>query len=79
MQYKCEPSEISIPAGTFNEDSIKGKLPKLKQHIFVDSMDKAGWYQIPKDDVVRHSRFSTAFQKKVEGWKDVMICGGGIG
>ena len=76
MRYKCQPEQISITAGTIHEDSVKGVLPKLESHIFVDSVDKAGWYQIPRDDVPRYSKFSGGFQKKMEGWKKVLTAPG---
>jgi hypothetical protein len=76
MQYKCEPERISITAGSINEESVRGVLPKIKAHIFVDSMDKAGWYEIPKDNVPRYSKFSTGFQKKLDVWKQVLTAPG---
>src|SRR6266536_2534349 len=53
MQYKCQPDQISIAAGTIDEESVKGKLPKVGAHIFVDSMDNDGWYELPKDGIKR--------------------------
>jgi len=75
MSYKCEPDFISLTAGTFNEDSIRGQLPRVKQHIFVDEKVKT-WYELPDDTLPRYSSFSSAFQKKIEGWKKVLTSPG---
>ena len=53
MQYKSNPDRISITAGSINEESIKGALPKIKEHIFVDQNKKSGWYDLPEDDLPR--------------------------
>ena len=69
MQYKCQPDRVSITAGSINEESIRGKLPKADSHIFVAEGEKAGWYEIPDDGIRRRSKFSTGFQKKIDDWK----------
>lgn len=72
MTYKCEPEIVSITAGTFDEDSIRGQLPRVKQNIFLEEKVKT-WYDEPKDDgVARYSRFPSAFQKKIDAWKKVL-------
>lgn len=45
MTYKCEPDFISITAGTFDEESIRGQLPRVKQHIFLDEKVKTCAFQ----------------------------------
>jgi len=76
LQYKCQPEQISITAGTIDEDSVKGELPKVEAHIFVDSMEEAGWYELPKDGIKRYGKFSTRFQRKVDAWKQVLTSPG---
>lgn len=72
MTYRCEPNVISITAGTFDEDSVRGKLPGVKQHIFVEEKVKT-WYELPENDgVPKYSGFSSVFQKKIEAWKKVL-------
>lgn len=71
MQYNCQPDRISITAGSIYEDSVKGSLPKVKDHIFVESGSKAGWYDLPDDGVPRFSKFSGGFQSKIDQWKKV--------
>jgi len=53
MQYKSSPDRISITAGSINEESIKGPLPKIKEHIFLDQSKKPGWYDLPEDGLPR--------------------------
>ncbi|KAE9375425.1 DUF636 domain-containing protein, partial [Stipitochalara longipes BDJ] len=69
MQYKCQPELISITAGSIDEDSVKTTLPNLSEHIFVEEVEKAGWYELPDDKVTRYSRFPPMFQKKIDEWK----------
>jgi len=76
MAYKCEPDIIYFTAGTMDEDSIRGPLPKVKEHIFLEEKAKT-WYDLPEDDkVAKYSRFSSAFQKKIEAWRSVLTSPG---
>ncbi|KUJ18092.1 uncharacterized protein LY89DRAFT_37435 [Mollisia scopiformis] len=73
MTYKCEPEAISITAGTFDEESIRGQLPRLKSHIFVEEKVKNEWYELPPNDgVPKYSGFPSVFSKKIEEWKKVL-------
>lgn len=38
MTYKCEPETTYLTAGTFDEDSIRGQLPKVTEHIFLEDV-----------------------------------------
>jgi len=69
MQYKFQQDQISITAGSINEESIQGILPKVTAHIFVQ--EKAGWDHLPEDRAPRYTKFTTGFQKKVDAWKEV--------
>jgi hypothetical protein len=70
MHYYCQPHRVSIAAGSINEESVRGVLPKIKNHIFVPQ-DKAGWYDIPEDRIPRHAKFSAGFQKEIDAWKQL--------
>ena len=72
MQYKCQPDMIHITAGTINEESVKGPLPKVEYHIFVGQGEKAGWYDLPEDKIPRYARFTAGFQKKIDEWKKIL-------
>lgn len=76
MQYNCEPEMIGITAGTINEDSIKGPVPKIEQHLFVKKGEKAGWYDLPDDKVPKHQGFESGFQRKIDAWKRVLTAPG---
>ncbi|TVY19030.1 putative lyase [Lachnellula arida] len=67
MQYKWEPEVIHLTAGTINEQSVKGNMPKIGQHLFVQ--EKAGWFSLPDDEVPKCQTFGSGFQKKLEAWK----------
>lgn len=69
MQYSFEPEKIYTTAGTIDESSVKGELPKPSSHIFVAEDEKARWYDI-EDRLPRTERFSQAFQKKIDNWKE---------
>jgi hypothetical protein len=58
MQYQCSKETISITAGSIDEKSVKGKLPKPDHHIFVEDGEKAGWYDI-EDKLPKSFKFST--------------------
>jgi len=75
MQYKCSPDRISITAGTIDEESVTGTLPKIDHHVFVGAGKGAGWYDIP-DHLPRYSEFSTGFQKRIDEWKKVFTAPG---
>ncbi|KAG9235461.1 Mss4-like protein [Amylocarpus encephaloides] len=36
MQYKCEPETIGITVGSIEEESVRGPLPRVTSHIFVE-------------------------------------------
>jgi hypothetical protein len=78
MQYKCEQDQIHLSAGSINEESVKGVLPKAKTHIFVGEGKKAGWYDLPSDDLKRHATFSASFHEKIDRWKEAFL-GPGLG
>lgn len=78
MQYKCEKDQIHLTAGSINEESVKGVLPKASAHIFMGDGEKASWYDLPSDGLRRQATFSTAFQKKIDDWKEVFR-GPGLG
>lgn len=72
MTYKCEPDVVHLTAGTMDEDSIRGPLPKVVEHIFLEEKART-WYDLPDDSkVAKHARFSCTFQRKIEAWKEVL-------
>lgn len=36
-QYMCEPDKIHLTAGTIDEESVRGTLPKVKQVWFLST------------------------------------------
>ena len=76
MQYICQPERIGITAGSINEESVKGQLPKVGEHIFVEEGEKAGWYDIPDDKTPRSRRFDEPFQKKLDAWRNLLVAPG---
>jgi len=70
MAYTCSPETIQISAGSIDENSVRGTLPRVSQHIFMEK--KLGWYDLPDDDVPKFSKFSPGFQRKVDECKKAM-------
>lgn len=68
MSYHCEPDVIGIVLGTVDEETVNGILGKSGAHIFVD--EKAGWYELPEDNVPRYSGFPSSFQAIINDWKE---------
>jgi len=80
MQYNCQPGIISIAAGSIDEDSVKTTLPKVSEDIFVEEVEKIGWYQLPNDKIPKYSRFPPGFQKKIDDWRKTLLApGSGLG
>jgi hypothetical protein len=67
MIYDHQPECIGIPAGTIDEGSVKGELPKTDHHIFLD--EKAGWYDLPDDETGRYAKHRAAFQEGLDASK----------
>jgi hypothetical protein len=76
MSYKCSPETIGITAGSIDENSVRTTLPKVSEHVFVETGGKAGWYDLPDDKVPKYPRFSSRFQRKIDDWKKVMMAPG---
>jgi hypothetical protein len=75
MQYRCEPENIYLTTGTF--DVVKGKLPKVSMHIFVEGGEKiGGWYDLPKDDAPRYPKHRDSFEEKLSSWKKIFLAPG---
>ncbi|EPE27314.1 Mss4-like protein [Glarea lozoyensis ATCC 20868] len=68
MQYKCEPEIIYLTVGTF--ENVKGELPPVGRHIFVGTGKVGGYYEIPRDGVVRYESHSDGFEKRIAEWKE---------
>jgi len=59
---------------------VKTTLPKVSEDIFVEEVEKSGWYDLPNDKVPKYSRFPPSFQKKIDAWrKTVLAPGSGLG
>jgi len=67
MVYDHQKESISIAAGTIDEGSVKGKLPKTGHHIFLE--EKAGWYDLPDDETGRYAKFRAPFQERLDASK----------
>jgi hypothetical protein len=64
MRYDHQPESIGIAAGTIDEGSVKGVLPKADHHIFLH--EKAGWYDLPDDDTGKFATYRPAFQEELD-------------
>jgi hypothetical protein len=64
MIYDHQKESIAIPAGTIDEASVQGELPKTDHHIFLE--EKAGWYDLPDDGTGRYAKFRPAFQEGLD-------------
>jgi hypothetical protein len=64
MKYDHQPEYIGIAAGTIDEGSVKGVLPKADHHIFLD--EKAGWYDLPGDETGKYAKHRPAFQEGLD-------------
>lgn len=69
MQYKCEPNNIGLTVSSIDEESVKGVIPPVGAHIFLDSMQKIGGFEIPKDNTPKYGKFTKRFQETVDTWK----------
>lgn len=67
MQYAFQQERIFIPAGTIDEKSLKGSVPKPSTHLFIS--EKAGWYDLPEDGNTRHYGFPPSFQERIDVYK----------
>jgi hypothetical protein len=80
MQYKFQLGLIHLTAGTIDEDSVKTSLPKVTDYVFVEEVEKTGWYEVPNDKVTKYSKFPPRFQKKIDDWKKALLTpGSGLG
>jgi hypothetical protein len=66
MQYDSEPENIGIPAGTINDGSVKGTLPRPEHHIFL--REKASWFEVPDDGLVRWDGFTADMEEMYNKW-----------
>lgn len=64
MIYDHKKEHVSIAAGTIDEGTVKGELPKTDHHIFLE--EKAGWYDLPDDETGRYKKFRPAFQEGLD-------------
>lgn len=67
MHSATSPREMCIVAGSIDEGSVKGKLPKPERHIFIE--EKAGWFDLPADGLQRFDRFDeVGYDEKIQAW-----------
>jgi hypothetical protein len=52
--------------GTVDNESLVGEVGKPDEHIFLK--EKAAWWIVPDDGIVRHEAFDETFQRRLEGW-----------
>ena len=67
MTYYVLPDTISVAAGTVDEESMKGRILKPENHIFVG--EKAEWYTLPDDGLKRYKTFSPEYIDLLDGWR----------
>lgn len=61
MWYEVKPDELGIAAGSIDESSVKGVLPKVDHHIFVK--ERAGWCKHwVEDGLPKYEGFPPGFQ-----------------
>lgn len=61
MYYEAGPEELAITAGSIDEASVKGALPKVDHHVFVK--ERAGWCQHwVEDRLPKYERFPPGFE-----------------
>ena len=69
MKYSCGPQYTSVAMGIVNDDSLKGNLPKPKEHIFLK--EKASWWELDnRDGLLRHETFDERFGNIMRKWED---------
>lgn len=56
FQHESKLDEVFIAAGTIDDDSVKGQLPKPSEYIFLK--EKALWFDVPNDGLLRHDAFA---------------------
>jgi len=78
MQYKCEMEVIGLTVSSIDEESVRGKIPDVGMHIFVDQVVRIGGFEVPKDDIPRAGRLTKGFQRTIEAWKKG-LAGPGLG
>jgi hypothetical protein len=66
----CEPEQIHLTAGTIDEESIKGVLPKVTACIFVPKRTGM-WYDMD-DKIPKFEKFSSGFQRKIDSWRNIL-------
>lgn len=60
MKYHCRPDGTSVVMGIIDDESIVGKLPRPKEHIFLK--EKARWWDVADEDgLARHFAFPEIF------------------
>ena len=68
MKYHCRPDGTSVTLGTVDEKTVMGKLPPLKEHIFL--AEKADWWELASGDVAtRHENFNGPFRLRLQEWE----------
>jgi hypothetical protein len=74
MKYYHEKDDIGVTAGSIDEKSVKGVLPKPSKNIFL--AEKAWWYDLPDDGTGRYSYHTENFQKSLDALKKTDVMGG---
>jgi hypothetical protein len=70
MSYDFQLKKIAIAAGSIDEDTVKGELPKPTQGVYTGEGWKAGWWSVPDSEgLENHNTFPAVFQEKVDRWK----------
>lgn len=67
MKYHCRPDGQSVAMGLVDNGYVKAWDAKPTQHIFLK--EKALWWDLPDDGLMRHNGAGEAFEKRVEVWK----------
>lgn len=67
MMYHWGGASIGIAAGTIDEESLKGAVMQVTEHIFLGQ--KPAWHAIAEDGVKRWDRFSDELEQKLQEWE----------
>ena len=68
MKYPCDPQKTHIPLGIIDDDSVRGKLPKPKEHIFLK--EKASWWELLDDGLGRCETFGEPWPEMTREWEE---------
>ncbi|KAI9738486.1 MAG: hypothetical protein M1818_005383 [Claussenomyces sp. TS43310] len=69
MKYEAYPTIIFVAAGTIDEKSVEGNLPKRRLHIYAGKGKKAAWFDLPDDGIPRRDAMGPEFRRGIDEWE----------